>query len=178
MFVQPPTREFGKALRDYWGATESALREYRIALAGGRVLNPPPLEILAELENTAGYLAVGQMPGIVGDAISEGRRGAGPMERRDKGLAVAYMMAASREGLEHAGERINIADKTPVKTVCEAFGVKRTAARDWRQEVKPAFLGLNPINGEILGSLMKKAGERYKADGRSASAIFGRCTRN
>jgi hypothetical protein len=178
LYSNPPTRQFGKALRDWWGTIEAALKVYKIALADGRVLNPPPLEILAGLEITVSCLAVGKMPGPVADAISEGRRGAESRERRDIGFAVAYMIAASTTGLEHAGEQIIIADESPVKTVCEAFGVSRTTAQGWRKKIQPAFLGLNRIDGDILGSLMRDAGERYKADGRSASAITRRCPRN
>jgi hypothetical protein len=178
LYSKSPTREFGKALRDWWGAIEAALNVYKIALAGGRVLNPPPLEILEALEIAASCLAVGKMPGVVDDAISEGRRGAESRERRDIGIAVAYLMAASKTGLEHAGEEIIIADESPVKTVCEAFGDRRTTAQGWRHKIEPAFLGLNRIDGEILGSLMRSAGERYKAAGRSARAIAGRCPRN
>jgi hypothetical protein len=71
------------------------------------------------------------------------------------------MMAASKTGLEHAGEQIIIEDNGPVNTVCEAFGVSRTTAQGWRKKIEPAFLGLNRIDGEILGSLMRGAGERY-----------------
>jgi hypothetical protein len=178
---KPPTREFSKALREWWGATESALRMYRIELAGGRVLYPPPLEILEGLENMAGYLAIGQMPGVVDDAISEGNHTAGPGERRDIGIAVAYMMAAT-DGIKHAGEQIIITDKHHNKTVCDAFGIHRNTALGWRRTYKPAFPDLHPINGEILRSLMREAGERYKRAGRSRSAITERqtkrCTRN
>jgi hypothetical protein len=142
------------------------------------VLNPPPLEILAGLEMTVSCLAVGKMPGVAADAISEGRRAAESRERRDIGFAVAYMMAASTTGLEHAGEQIIIADESPVKTVCEAFGVSRTTTQGWRKKIEPDFLGLNRIDGDILGSLMRDAGERYKAAGRSASAVVRRGTRN
>jgi hypothetical protein len=72
---------------------------------------------------------------------------------------------------------LSIADESPVKTVCEAFG-SRTTAQGWRKTMRLAFLGKNPINGEILESLMRGAGERYKADGRSASAITRRGARN
>jgi hypothetical protein len=178
LYSRPRTREFSKALRDWWGAIEAALKVYKIALAAKRVLNPPPLDILGRLENTASYLAVGQMPGVVADAISEGRRGAASSERHDIGIAVAYMMAASTSGLEHAGEQIIIADESPVKTVCEAFGISKTTAQGWRKKIEPASPGQDPIDGEILGSLMRQAGERYKAAGRSASAITKRCTRN
>jgi hypothetical protein len=171
-------RERGKSLRAWWGAIEAALDVYERALADRRAPAPPPLEILTALKITVSCLAVGKMPGVAADAISQGRRGPESRERRDIGFAVAYLMAASTAGLEHADEQIIIADNRPVKTVCEAFGVIRTTAQGWRKKIEPAFLGLHPIDGEILESLMRRAGERYKAAGRSASAIAKRCTRN
>ena len=175
---KPPAREFSKAVRNLWGAYEAALDMYIRALAGGCALDPPPLEILTALKIIVSYLAVGKMPGLVADAISEGRRGAESRERRDIGFAVAYMMAASTTRFEHAGEQIIIADESPVKTVCEAFGVSRTTAQGWRKKIEPAFLGLNRMDGDILGSLMRDAGARYKVAGRSASAIARRGTCN
>jgi hypothetical protein len=178
LYSIPPTREFRKAVRDLWGAYEAVLDVYIRALTEGRTLYPAPLEILTGLRIIVSYLAVGQMPGLVAGAISEGRRGAAATERRDIGFAVAYMMAASKPGLEHAGEQIIIADERPVKTVCEAFGVKRTTAQSWRKKIEPAFLGVNRIDGQLLDLLMRGAGERYKAAGRSASAIARRGTHN
>jgi hypothetical protein len=171
-------RELSKVLQDWWKAIELALTMYRLALADERTLTPPPLDILANCSNVAGYLAVGQIPKTVADAASEGRRPPGPTEQRDIGFAVAYMLAASRDGIMHFGERIIIADETPIKTVCEAFGVKRSTAQGWKQKVKPAFLGLGPINGKILESRMRQAGGRYQREGRSASAITKRGPRN
>lgn len=178
LYSNPRTREFSKAVRNLWGAYEAALDMYIRALAEGCALDPPPLEILTALKIIVSCLAVGKMPGVAADAISQGRRGPESRERRDIGFAVAYLMAASTTGLEHADEQIIIADNRPVKTVCEAFGVIRTTAQGWRKKIEPAFLGLHPIDGEILESLMRQAGERYKAAGRSASAIAKRCTRN
>ncbi len=178
LYSNPRTREFSKAVRNLWGAYEAALDMYIRALAEGCALDPPPLEILTALKIIVSCLAVGKMPGLAADAISGGRRAAESRERRDIGFAVAYMLAASTTGLEQAGERIIIADKSPVKTVCEAFGISRTTAQGWRKKLEPAFLGLNRIDGELLGSLMRGAGERYKTAGRSARAITKRCTRN
>jgi hypothetical protein len=174
----PPTLKFRKALRDWFGSIGSALTMYQRALTDERTLVPPPLDILAACSNMMAYLAVGQIPKPMADAASEGRRPLGPTERRDIGLAVAYMMAASGGGITHYGEIIVISDRTPVKTVCEAFGVQRPTAQGWRRKIEPAFLGLHRIDGAILESLMRAAGERYKGAGRSTSAITKRGMRN
>jgi hypothetical protein len=176
-YSRPRTRAFSKALRDWWGAIEAPLKVYKIALAEGRTLSPPPIEILECLEVVASCLATGKLPGIAADAISQGRRGAESRERRDLGLAVAYMQAASGR-LEHAGEQVLIEDWRPVATICEAFGVGRSTAQGWRKNIEPAFLGVHRIDGEILASLMRDAGARYKTAGRSASATASRCPSN
>jgi hypothetical protein len=171
-------REFSKALQNWWKAIEAALTVYRRALANGRALLPPPLAILDVYSNVACYLAIGQIPGIVADVTLEGRRPPRPTEQRDIGYAVAYMLAASKDGIEHHGERVIIVDKKPIRTVCEAFGIKRSTAHGWKQKVLPAFPGVGPIDGDILESFMRQAGERYQREGRSASAITKRCPCN
>lgn len=172
------TEEFKDTLRQWWASIEAALDFYVRALTEGKTLSSHPLAILSSMKGFAGYLAVGKIPAPIANAASEGRRSPGPTEKRDIGLAVAYMLAASKGGIEHWGERIIIADKAPVKTVMDAFGVKRTTAQGWKKTFDPSFLGSNPINGEILKHLMTKAGDRYKASGRSASAIARRGRRN
>jgi hypothetical protein len=82
-----------------------------------------------------------------------------------------HNILAAKHGIEHWGETITIADKAPVKTVCEAFGVKRTAVRNWQRTVPPEHLGANPVNAEIVTNLMKSAAERYRIAGRSEHAI-------
>jgi hypothetical protein len=143
LYPNRPVREFSKALQNWWKAIEAALTVYRRALANGRALLPPPLAILDVYSNVAGYLAIGQIPGIVAH-----------------------------------GERVIIVDKKPIRTVCEAFGIKRSTAHGWKQKVPPAFPDVGPIDGDILESFMRQAGERYQREGRSASAITKRCPCN
>jgi hypothetical protein len=139
---KPPMREFGKALRDRWGAIEAALGVNKRALSDERVLNPPPLEILAGLEITASCLAVGKMPGPVAHAISEGRRGAESRERRDIGFAVAYMMAASTTGLEHWASWRTVQGGWPV-SICNhqkgpaQLSIVRRAVISFKHRVMP-----------------------------------------
>jgi hypothetical protein len=58
----------------------------------------------------------------------------------------------------------------------EAFGASRTTVQGWMSKIRPAFLGVNPINDEVLTTLMKEAGERYKNAGRSHGAILSRAS--
>jgi hypothetical protein len=166
--------EFRETLRAWWGAIEALLEFHereiaRVDLARRNL----PIQVLATLRYFAGYLAVGQIPGLIADVATEGRRRVGPSERRDIGFAVAYHRAATG-GVEHEDERIVIADKSPVKTIMEAFGASRTTVQGWIGKIQPTFLGVNPINDEVLTALMKEAGERYKNAGRSHGAIISR----
>ena len=78
------------------------------ALAAKRVLNPPLLDILGRLENTASYLAVGQMPGVVADAISEGRRGAADASLNKGGRPPRPGPTSCGKGPQKIGQRLPI----------------------------------------------------------------------
>jgi hypothetical protein len=145
--------EFRETLRAWWGAIEALLEfhEREIARLGFARRNLP-IQVLAALRGCAGYRAVGQIPGVVEGAATEGRRRVGPSERRDIGFAVSYHRAAT------------------------AFGASRTTVQGWMSKIRPAFLGVNPINDEVLTTLMKEAGERYKNAGRSHGAILSRAS--
>jgi hypothetical protein len=165
------SEEFRKRLRDWWGSIERLLAFHEKELAESGVSRRNiPIRLLSTLRCFAGYLAVGQIPSPIADTATEGRRKIGPSYRRDVGFAVAYILAA-KQGIQHQGETIAIADKAPVKTVCEAFDVKRTAVRNWQRTVPVAYLGANRVNAEIVTSLMKSAAERYRIAGRSERAI-------
>jgi hypothetical protein len=135
-----------------------------------------PVQILSTLAGLSDYLAAGKIPTPIKDAAHEGNARPGPSERRDIGLAVAYHRAAT-VGVEHNSETIKIADKTPVKTIMSAFGVSRTTVQGWNARERPAFLGVNPVTGEVLVGLMQNAGTRYQTAGRSKNAIKRRETK-
>jgi hypothetical protein len=67
----------------YNGGLSCAMSETNVRrrVCWGCALDPPPLEILTALKIIVSYLAVRKMPGLVADAISEGRRGAESRER-------------------------------------------------------------------------------------------------
>jgi hypothetical protein len=165
--------EFQALLREWWASIEALLNFYVEEVC----LNMPPRVLPFGLVNAfkglSGYLAVGNIPAPIADVVARGAHAPGPSEKRDIGVAVAYLMAA-QGGIEHFGERIVIDDRAPVKTICEAFSVSRATAQGWRKKFKPDGLGMNPINAEILKSLMRQAGERYRLAGRSPLAIRNR----
>ena len=163
----------GEDLRQWWSAAEGVWREFSRQVASGHLPDPQPAELAAVTEQMFGYLAVGRLPDPMRDALSEGRHKPGPQERWDIELAVAYHRAA-KGGLEHNGQRITIADKTPTKTISSHYGVAAATARQWFRQHPPAFLGVNNVNAETLVALMKAAARRYRIAGRSAKAISSR----
>ncbi len=163
--------DFRNRLRDWWGSIEKLLDFHVKEMAESpEVHRDIPIDVLSALRGFAGYLAVWQIPGPIAHAATEGRRNIGPSYRRDVGFAVAYILAA-KQGIQHHGEIVTIADKAPVKTVCEAFDVSRTTVRDWQRIVPVAYLGANRVDAEIVTNLMKSAAERYRLAGRSMGAI-------
>src|SRR5262245_35415854 len=113
----------GEKLRTWWKSVEDLLKAYAIGVARGEQLEPPPVELARALSGLAGYLAIGQIPGLIEHAKTEGRRPPGPAELHDIGWAVAYRRACDPEGIIHNGQTIRIADKAPTKTLAEWFGV-------------------------------------------------------
>jgi hypothetical protein len=165
-----------QTLQTWWGSIEAILIFYRSALARGEIVLPPPLDVLSALELFAGYLAVGNMPVPIYDAASKGRHSPGPTERKHLEIAVAYLHAANG-GFEHRGGLIRIVDKTPVKTVADAFGVHRNTPKDWEKRVSPSVPYDLLDGGDSLLFRMKEAGEIYRIHGRSLGAIRARATR-
>jgi hypothetical protein len=168
----PRSSEHRKLLREWWASVESLL-DFAVKNHHREI----PLELLNAFRGFSGYLAVGKIPGPIEDARSEGASPPGPSERRDIGLAVAYLMAATG-GLDHLGARLVIDDRSPVKTVGEMFGVARSTVQGWRNKYPQSGLGVTPIDAPILKSLMRKAGKRYCSAGRSQAAIRKRGPRN
>lgn len=164
--------EFRAKLRDWWASIEHLIdfQVKEIAELEGARRNMP-LDVLIALRGFAGHLAIGQIPKPISDAATEGRHPPGPSERLHIGYSVAYYRAATG-GIEHCGDRIEIADKTPVKTVMREFGVSRSTVQGWNARQPAAFLGVNRINGEILTSLMQDAGKIYRKYGRASDAIL------
>jgi hypothetical protein len=166
----PPSSEYRATLREWWSSIRNIMAFLTREVAEfGTPRWIMPAQVLKTLEGLSGYLAVGKIPDPIKHAAVEGNAPPGPSERRDIGLAIAYCRAA-RGGIEHCGEVIKVADKTPVKTVMIAFGVSRTTVQGWNARERPAFLGVNPVTGEVLISLMQNAGTRYRAAGRSKTA--------
>jgi hypothetical protein len=163
-----------QALQEWWGIVSDVLRIYLVALAQGANPDPPPREVLVVLELAARYLAVGQIPDHIADVAARGQHRPGPDLARDKGIAAAYMRATGPGGFQYLGKTIAIADKTPTKTVSQAFGIDGRTARNWKSCTIPPVFGEDNLDGETLTAFMREAGVRYKEAGASQSAILTR----
>ena len=166
-------------LRSWWKAVENLCRAYARAPAEFRtgqrheqVMFPP--DLANALAGQTGYLAVGAIPVLIEDVRTKGRTSPGPHERRHIGLAVAYRKACMKHGIIHRGERIKIADNKPVATLAKWFGVNRRTVQGWCRDFKPAFLGVNSIDANVLILITKRAGQTYTVAGRSALATSRR----
>jgi hypothetical protein len=156
----------GAPLREWWGDAGAIVRLLRVALEGGFVPDPPPLELLDILADMADTLATGKVPASMQHAASRGGKPAIPEEGRLIAIACAYLHAAGA-GLVYAGVPITIADETPIKTIRTAYGVNRDTPHKWKCSFEAAslalFLGPNPISAATLTAFMREAGARYKA---------------
>lgn len=156
-------------LREWWGAVAKVMQTYaRHSLSDELIF---PTSLARALEGLVGHLAIGDIPGPIRDAAVEGRTGLKPGEKRDIGLAVAYLMACNKDGLMHNKQVIRISDIHPTKTVAALYQVREATVRKWRRQVEAAFLGVNDIDSEIVEYHMREAAKRYLLGSRSSSAI-------
>ncbi|QIG49448.1 hypothetical protein G5V57_18030 [Nordella sp. HKS 07] len=157
-------------LRHWWKSVGLILQYYERQVA----LNLTA-ELLTVIKRMAFSLADGSIPKFITDAAAKGSPSAGDLEKQDIGYALAYWKACEGR-LKHNEVVIQIkVDPHPKKTICMAFGIDESTARGWRHKYKPAFLGVNDTNGEILTARMWKAGERYRGGaGRSNAARLAR----
>jgi hypothetical protein len=157
----------GAPLREWWGRASDAVRLFRVALERGFVPDPPPLGLLDILADMADTIAAGKIPSSIKFAASKGGKPAMPDEGRLIATACAYLHAAG-DGLVYAGSPVSIDDKTPIETVCAAYGVDHKTAYKWKGKFQPGslalFLGPKPVSPAALTGFMREAGARYKVE--------------
>src|ERR1700722_3083717 len=64
---KPSSQGFREALKSWWASVQSLLDGHVRASAAGLTAKPVPVELLNALKGFAGYLAVGQIPGLIAD---------------------------------------------------------------------------------------------------------------
>jgi hypothetical protein len=117
---------------------------------------PPDLAVM--LRVTFDYLRRGIIPETIRIvAAGSARRVMGPAEERDVRIAVAYVDAA-KQG--------KIADRSPIKTVQDNYGIARTAVQGWNKAYAPWPFA----NIKTLQAAFEIAGRRYQQAGRAHSA--------
>jgi hypothetical protein len=163
----------GEACRAWWGSVETLLMLYeRNALQGRESNTPLPTELISDLKALAGFLAVGKIPKLVGTASKSkgGRQNLNPIEKEGVALAVLYV-AAAQEGVLRNGRLMKIDDSSPIKTVADAYRVKRRTVQTWCEKYGADYIFEGHVDSTSLKELMLIAGERHQGIGRSEAAI-------
>jgi hypothetical protein len=165
-----PPREINRA---YWHAVADVFAAYTTVENGvrtGKMSEAFPPNIAIVMKGILEYLLAGKMPEPFEDLLSQGTPRAGPSEVRDKRNAALYMEAV-RSGL--------IKDRSPNKSVREAYGVVESTVRSWANEYTGRLANWNQewameTRALIIEKNMRKSGRRYSQAGRSINAITNR----
>jgi len=141
-------------LRAWWATVEQLLWAYVRGIEVYEVQIALPSDLAMMLATTSGFLAVGDIIEPVSGVATPGSLPSNPLRRDLLGWATAYLHMAT------SGE---IADRSPNKTVREAFAVDRTTVQGWaRLSVPPTNVSLGP---EYVTRKMKEAGATYRRRG-------------
>ena len=120
-----------------------------------------PVEFAHTIAEQVRWILSGKLPDPIADLIQRGAPGIAPQERRDIGIAVAYMKLA---------ESSEIDDQAPVTTIAELFGVTPRTPGRWKNKkychVEPTdfFPGVTPeervhlIEDEIINAARRYIG--------------------
>ncbi len=150
------------AIRAWFAHASHILSSYTASCRYGASVLVPPVELIHIFAQLSDSFSRGIIPKLVSKtAAGSGRKGGSNLEEKHIGWATLYI---------HSARSGNIDDKYPINTVMDAFGVTRTAARDWGARDVPASLkeGYNP---EWIIRQMHSAGAFYRQAGRSSSAL-------
>jgi hypothetical protein len=165
----PRSEPSPKQLREWWAAVSQTWLAYSREAHSRRTLDP-----VAELAKTmsviAGNLAAGIVPQYISNVVVRGSPPMGFYESYDIGVAVAYRLACTDEGLTHNSRVIRIFDNEPTRTIADAYGVTKTTVKGWVTKHSPRLLTPDDITAGILTGMMKISGKRYQKAGRSESA--------
>lgn len=156
-------KEKGQAARDWWSIVSKVLDGCVKGSRGGNLEQRPPVELWRVLQGLAEDLAAGNLPEPMSDVAARGRGGIRWKERQHKDRATAYIQAAKRGVVD---------DKTPIKTVQDAFSVTRQTAQKWAKgEISDLDLHRHP---QALEKRMREAGAAYSKAGRGTAAVRSR----
>ncbi|MEM8624437.1 MAG: hypothetical protein AAGG47_13050 [Pseudomonadota bacterium] len=142
--------------REWFEASARLIQEYsrsQMTRHEGEPLTPYPASAIWRTSKIMESLAAGRLPQAVVDAnAAGGRPDRWPAERRGIGIAIKYIEFA-RQG--------RIADRSFIKTVCDAFKVDRTTVRGWLEHPDEFTRDMLPFYPEQVISLLPGEGARY-----------------
>lgn len=150
-----------KNARLYWKAVEALLRH--LALREPLIAELQIAETLEILSLQAGYLGVGAIPELISDVATRGNPAAGPSEKRDIAIAVAYRQACQPEGLITGSGAVCVDNTSPTQTLADWYGVLERTVQRWARYAGPNIrLPIEARDRIDVDILAKEAGERYK----------------
>ena len=155
------THKKSKATKEWWLLVNAILwMQIRTKAQLNHDLHPPPFNMLGRMANIAEELSSGLVSTIISD-VSTGGRPLWRAERHDIGYGVAYMKAVERGELE---------DKSPNKTVRQAYGVTAKAVQRWVRREQEICVGVpfKHLSPQQLKDKMLESGARYSKIGRGA----------
>ncbi len=152
-----------EAVRVWWSIVNSVLHMFvRTRAQYDFELKPFPAFPLSRLANISEEISNGNIPKFVKDATKQGR----PLwlkEQKHIAFAIFYLEAVGR------GE---ISDKSPNKTVRQAYNVTARAVQKWKKKREEICVGVahKHLTPEKLTEKMYEYGEIYSVIGRGAPA--------
>jgi hypothetical protein len=164
------TEPTGDQLREWWQAVSDVWLAYAREVTEQQK-EDPVAELALIMGSIAGELSSGRVPPYVAEVVVRGNPLPSYWEKYDIGVAVAYRQASGKRGLLHNSKMVRVNDRHPTKTISEMYGVHESTVRGWCREHPPTFLGVNDITPEVLITMLKRSGARYRQAGRSSSAI-------
>lgn len=157
-----------------WQQVLEVLKEYRLQDNMRDPVNRPidhlPVEITLVIERNLGELVAGKLPDLFEVLLRAGAPGILPHERQDIENAVLYREAV-REGL--------IDDRSPNKTIREAYGVAESTVRSWVKRYPMSVNDFLPgarqqAKARAITNGMRQSATRFSATGRSHKAVTAR----
>lgn len=158
------TREKAEAVRQWWEITNSILWMFtRTRAQFYYELSPFPMYVFGRLANISEELSNGIIPSFVEDARGGRGRRRRLSERKHIAYGVLYIEAVRR------GE---ILDRSPNKTVRQAYGVTAKAVQKWMRERNELCVGVphKHLTPTMLSEKMFECAKVYHKIGRGAPA--------
>lgn len=142
--------------RQWWQCAASMLLMYSLEQGTGSALPEFPEGLIQMLQVVAAHFATGNVTDFVDMVVASNAPNAPPMKAECIGWATLYLRAVQ------AGE---IADKTPTKTIVDAYGVSSPAVQKWgKMDVPEGLMFLTALHRpDRLKEKIKSSGDYYRS---------------